>query len=75
VVSYYIYYLLFSCAVLVNGLLAVVSAHCFILRSPGGERIVDVVPGGTELELQLRWGVGQATHTCSNPHIKCTGVY
>jgi hypothetical protein len=27
-------------------------ASC-ILRGPGGERIVDVVPGGTELELQL----------------------
>jgi len=26
---------------------------CCILRSPGGERIVDIVPGGTELELQL----------------------
>ena len=33
-----------------------------ILRGPGGERVVDIVPGGTELELQLRWGVGQAAH-------------
>jgi hypothetical protein len=31
-----------------------------MLRGPGGERIVDVVSGGTELELQLRQGVGQA---------------
>ena len=36
---------------------------CSILRGPGGERIVDVVPGGTELEFQLRRGVGQAAHT------------
>jgi len=33
-----------------------------ILRGPGGERIVDVVPGRTEPELQLRRGVGQAAH-------------
>jgi len=46
-----------------------------ILPGPGGERIVDVVPGGTELELQLRRGVGQAAHTRNNPHVKCTGVY
>jgi hypothetical protein len=31
---------------------------CCTLRGFGGERIVDVVPGGTELELQLRRGVG-----------------
>ena len=37
-------------------------AQCCILCGPGGERIVDIVPGGTELELQLRWGVGQAAH-------------
>ena len=36
---------------------------------------MDVVPGGTELKLQLGRGVGQAAHTCSNPHVKCTGVY
>ena len=48
---------------------------CCIPRGPGGERIVDIVPGETELELQLRWGVGQPAHTCNNPHIKCTGVY
>jgi len=29
-----------------------------ILHGLGGERIVDVVPGGMELKLQLRWGVG-----------------
>jgi len=48
---------------------------CCILRGRDGERIVDVVPGGTELELQLRRGVGQAGHTRNNPHVKCTGVY
>ena len=46
-----------------------------ILSGPGGERIVDVVPGGTELELQLKRGVGKAAHTRNNPHVKCTGVY
>ena len=29
---------------------------CCILRGPGGELIVDVVPGGTELELQVKTG-------------------
>jgi len=37
--------------------------------------ILDVVPGGTEPELQLRLGVWQAVHTCNNPHVNCTGVY
>jgi len=46
-----------------------------IVRGPGGERIVDVVPGGTELELQLRRVVDQAAHTRNNPHVKSTGVY
>ena len=49
--------------------------YCCIPRGPGGERIVDIVPGGTELELQLRRGVGQAAHTRNNPHVKCTGIY
>jgi hypothetical protein len=48
---------------------------CCILRGPGGERIVDIVPGGTELELQLRRGDGQAAHTRNNPHVMFTGVY
>jgi len=39
------------------------------------ERIMDVIPRGTELELQLRRGFGQALYTCNNNHIKCTGVY
>jgi hypothetical protein len=26
---------------------------CCILRGPGGEHIVDVVPGGTELKLHI----------------------
>jgi len=46
-----------------------------ILRGAGGERIVDIVPGGTELELQLRRGFGKAAHTRNNPHVKCIGVY
>ena len=29
---------------------------CSIQRGPGGERIVDVIPGGTELELQVKTG-------------------
>jgi hypothetical protein len=29
---------------------------CCILRGPGGERIVDVVPGGTGLEPQVKTG-------------------
>ena len=29
---------------------------CRILRGPGGERIVDVVPGGTEFELHVKTG-------------------
>jgi hypothetical protein len=55
---------------------------CFALKQnvvslpgPGKERMVDIVPGGTELELQLRRGVGQAAHIRNNPHVKCTGVY
>ena len=49
--------------------------NCCILRRSGAERILDVVPGGTGFELQLRGGVGQAAHTRNNPHVKCTGVY
>ena len=33
-----------------------VSLYCCILRGTGGERIVDVVPGGTELETQVKTG-------------------
>jgi hypothetical protein len=50
-------------------------SRCCILRGPGGERIVDVVPGGTELELQLRREVGQAADTHNNPHVESTVVY
>jgi len=49
--------------------------RCCILRGAGGERIVDIVPGGTDLELRLRRRVGQAAHTRNNPHVNCTGVY
>jgi len=47
---------------------------CCILRGPGEERTVDIVPRGTKLELQLRRAVGQAAHTHNNPHVKYTGV-
>jgi len=30
---------------------------------------------GRSSNLRLRRGVGQAAHTCNNPHVKCTGVY
>ena len=33
-----------------------IDIFCCILRGPGGERIVDVVPGGTELETQVKTG-------------------
>ena len=48
---------------------------CCILRGPGWERVVDVVPGGTGLELRLRRGVGHSAHARINPRVKCTGVY
>jgi len=59
----------------VFSLQAVTPCSCCILRGPGGERIVDVVPGGTELELLLRRGVRQGVHTRNNPHVNCRGVY
>jgi hypothetical protein len=45
------------------------------VRGPGGERIVDIVSGETELELQLRRGVGQAAHIRNYPHVKYTVGY
>jgi hypothetical protein len=48
---------------------------CCILGCPGGERIMVVLPRGTELELPLKRGVGEASHTCNKFHIKITGVY
>ena len=41
---------------------------------PGGERILDVVPGGRSSELRLRREVGQAAHTLSNPQVECTEI-
>ena len=38
----------------------VTTQGCCIPRGPSGERIVDIVPGGTELELQLRRGLGRS---------------
>ena len=46
-------------------------SRCCILRGPGGERILDVVPRGTELGTQVKTGsrgVGQATHTHTHTH-------
>ena len=31
-------------------------APCCVLRGPGEERIVDIVPGGRQLELQVKTG-------------------
>ena len=45
-----------------------------ILRGPSGEHIVDVVPGGTELEPQVKTGSWAGRYTRGNPHVKCTGV-
>ena len=47
--------------------------YCCIVRGSDEKRIVDV-PRGTEHELQLRRGIGQAACTRNNPHVKCTGV-
>jgi len=33
------------------------------MRGPGREFVVDIGPGGTQIELQLRRGIGQAAHT------------
>jgi hypothetical protein len=44
------------------------------LHDRGVERIVDVVPGGLELEHERR-GVGQAAHARNNTHVKCAGVF
>ena len=46
-----------------------------MLRGSGGGHIVNIVPGGTELEFQLRRGIGQTAHAHNNPHVKCAGVY
>jgi len=50
------------------------SWHCCILRGPGVERILDVVPRATELGTRLRREIGQAAHTLNNPQLECTGV-
>jgi hypothetical protein len=59
----------------VNYYVCVYRTVCCMLRVPGGERIVDIVPGWTELEHRLRRGIGQATNAHNNPHVKCTTVY
>ena len=49
---------------------------CCTLRGPGGERILVVVPGGTELEPQVKTGSWAGrTRTLINPQVERTGVY
>jgi len=49
------------------------TTDCCILRVPGGERILDVVPRGTELGTQVKTG-NRAGRTHNNPQGECTGV-
>jgi hypothetical protein len=60
---------------LAHSVLLLRKSTCCILCGLCGERVLDIVPGGMELELQLRRGVGKAAHTRNNPHVKCVGVY
>jgi len=48
--------------------------HCCILRGPGWERILDVVPRGTELGTQVKAG-SWAGRTLNNPQVQCTGIF
>jgi len=48
-------------------------SYCCILREPIGERILDVVPRGTELGTQVKMG-SRAGCTLSNPQVECTGI-
>ena len=42
---------------------------------PGQERMLDIVPGGTELRTHVKTGSRAGrTHTLNNPHIEYTGV-
>ena len=48
---------------------------CCIRRGPDEERILDIVPGGTELGTQVKTGIRAGrTHTLNNPQVECTGV-
>jgi len=48
---------------------------CCIHCGPDEERILDIVPGGTELGTQVKMGSRAGhTHTVNNPHVECTGV-
>jgi len=47
----------------VNYYVCVYRSVCCMLRDPGVERIVDVAPGGTELELQVEKGSFGGLHT------------
>ena len=48
---------------------------CCIRCGPGQERILDIVPGGTELGTQVKTGSPAGrTHTLINPQVECTGI-
>jgi hypothetical protein len=50
-------------------------AHYCIRCGPGQERILDSVPGGTELGTQVKTGSRAGrTHTLNNPQVEYTGV-
>ena len=58
-----------------NTLLPSFMEQCFKLRGPGGERILDIVPGGTELEPQIKTGSWAGRTHSQYSQVKCTGVY
>ena len=47
-----------NCCILLDLFHHYKSYNCSILRGPGGERIVNIAPGATEIELKLRRGIG-----------------
>ena len=50
-------------------------SSCCIRCGPGQERILDIVPGGTELGTQVKTGsLAGRTHTLNNPKVEYTGV-
>ena len=52
-----------------------IMAFCCICCGPGQERILDIVPGGTELGTQVKTGSRAGrTHTLNNPQVEYTGV-
>jgi len=48
--------------------------YCCIRCGPGEERILDIVPGGTELGTQVKTeSRAGRTHNLNNPQVECTG--